>query len=140
MARSAFGTLLKIGDGGGSETFATIGEVRDISGPAMALGTEEVTSHDSASGWREYVPTLLEGGEISFSINFTAASTQGFSSGLFTTMTGKTLRNFQLVVPTASAKTASFAAYVTQWNPNLPVEGAITADITLQVSGPVTWA
>lgn len=140
MARSSFGTLLKIGDGGGSEVFTTIGEVRDISGPAMALGTEEVTSHDSASGFREYIPTLLEGGEVSFTINFTAASTQGFSGGLYTSMTNKTLRNFQLVIPTASAKTCSFAAYVTAFPLNLPVEGAITADITLQISGAVTWA
>ena len=140
MAVSSFGTLLKIGSGGGGETFATIGEVRDISGPAFALGTEEVTSHDSASGAREYIATLLEGGEVSFDINFTAAATQGFTGGLYTTMTNRTLRNFQLVVPTSSAKTCSFAAFVTSFAVNAPVEGVLSAGITLQISGLPTWA
>ncbi len=35
-ALSAYNTLLKIGDGGGPEVFATIAEVFSIGGPALA--------------------------------------------------------------------------------------------------------
>lgn len=139
VAVSSHGTLLKAGDGGGSEVFTTVGEVMDISGPSIAVATEEVTSHDSA-GWREFVPTLKEIGEITFTINFNAGATQGFAAGLYLDMINKTKRNFQLVIPTTSAKTGSFAAYVTAFPLDLPVEGVIRADITLQGTGAITWA
>jgi len=47
-ARRAHGTLLKIGDGGGTESFTTIAEVLDISGGGYEVMTEDATSHDSS--------------------------------------------------------------------------------------------
>ena len=139
IAVSSYGTLLKIGDGGGTEVFTTIGEVRDISGPALNVGTEEVTAHDG-NGWREFIATLKEIGEISFEINFNAAATQGFSSGLYNDASNKTKRNFQIVIPTTSAKTGSFTAIVTKFELTEPVEGVLRASITLQGTGALTWA
>jgi hypothetical protein len=140
LARSSFGTLLKIGDGASpTEAFTTIAEVRDISGPSIAVGTEEVTSHDSA-GWREYIPTLLEGGEVTFDLNFNAAATQGFTGGLYDDMIDKTLRNFQILLPTTTAKTGAFKAYVTGFELSAPVEGVLTASVTLMISGSITWS
>jgi hypothetical protein len=139
MAVSALGTLLKIGDGGGPETFTTIAEVRDISGPGFSLGTEEVSSHDSAL-WRTFIPTFKEGGEVTFDVNFTAHATQGFTGGLYNDFANRTLRNFQLVLTTSPAKTASFAAYVAGFELGMPVEGVLSASVTLQLSGATTWA
>lgn len=140
IAVSSTGTLLKIGDGASpTEVFTTIAEVKDISGPSVALGTEEVTSHDSG-GWREFVPTLLEGGEVTFDLNFNAGNTQGFSGGLYDDMIDKTRRNFKIVLPTTTSKTGSFAAYVTGFELAAPVEGVLTASVTLMISGSITWA
>lgn len=139
IAVSSHGTLLKIGDGGGSETFTTIGEVNDISGPSLTVNTEEVTSHDSA-GVREFIPTLKEFGEITFDINFNNAATQGFSGGLYNDAINRTKRNFQIVIPTTSAKTGSFAAYVTGFELQEPVDGVLKASITLRPTGALTWA
>lgn len=139
-AVSSSGTLLKIGDGGSPESFTTIAEVKDIDGPAFALSTEEVTSHDSTGHYREYIPTLKESGEVSFSLNFFAGATQGFASGLFNDYDNRTLRNFQLVLTTSGNDTGSFAAYVTAFQLHAPVEGVLSADCTLMVVGGVTWA
>lgn len=139
VAVSSFGTLLKIGDGAGSESFTTIGEVRDIDGPAFALGTEEVTAHDG-SGSREFVATLKEVGEISFEINFNKAATQGFTGGLYNDFVNKTKRNFQIVLPTTVAATGAFAAFVTAFKFKEPVEGVLRADVTLKVTGAATWS
>lgn len=134
-AVSSFGTFLKRGDGGSpTEIFSTIAEVRDISGPALALGTEEVTSHDSA-GWREFIPTLLEGGEVSFDLNYFSHTTQ---DNVRTDMTNKTKRNFQLVFDLPTDETWAFAAYVTGFEMDAPVEGALTASLTVQITGSVT--
>lgn len=139
MAISSFGTLLKIGDGGGPETFTAIAEVADISGPAFELGTEESTHHQSVGGWREFVPTLLDGGEIEFDLNFLPANgTQGYSGGLLDDMVNRVLRNFQLIFPDVGTTTWAFSAYVTNFEPDEPVEGKLAASVTLKISGQPT--
>lgn len=130
--------MLKIGDGGGSEVFTTIAEVMDIT-TGESLRTAETTAHDG-TGWAEHIGTILEGGEITFSLNFNAAATQGFATGLRADMVARTKRNFQLLIPTTVNKTGSFAALVTAFPLNLPVDGALTADVTLLVTSTVTWA
>lgn len=134
-AVSSSGTLLKIGDGAGSETFTTIAEVNDITGPTIDLGTEEVTSHDS-SGWREFIPTLKSGGDVTFDINYYSATTQ---DQLKTDHGNRTKRNFQLVLTTSPAETVAFAAYITGFEVSAPVEGALRASVTLSITGAVTW-
>lgn len=133
-ALSSHGTLLKIGDGGGSEVFTTIAEVRDISGTSFAVSTEDVTNHDS-SRWREHIATIKEGGEITFDINYYSATTQ---DQLRTDMLNMTRRNFQLVFPTSPTETHAFAAYITGMEYAAPVEGVLAASITLTITGAVT--
>lgn len=135
-AISSHGTLLKIGDGGGSETFATIAEVKDISGPSYSVATENTTNHDSA-GWGEVTPTIKSGGEVTCDINYYSAATQ---DSLETDMLALTKRNFQLVfpLPSSGTDTREFAAYVTGFEPSAPVEGVLTASVTLTITGPVT--
>jgi len=142
MAISSFGTLLKIGDGGSpTETFATIAEVADISGPGLSMDTEDVTNHSSAGGWKEYIGTLLDGGEISFDINYTpTAATHNASTGLINDMENKTKRNFKLVFPDTGATTWSFAAFVTGFEPGEPVSGKLSASVGLKISGQPTLA
>lgn len=137
-ARAAQGTLLKIGDGGGPETFTTIAEVRSLSGPSLQVDTEDVTSHDSTA-YHEFIPTLIDAGEITFNLNFTNHATQGFSTGLYNDMVNRTKRNFQLVIPTATPRTGAFAGYVTGMPFDLPHDGVIRADVTIKITGAVTW-
>lgn len=142
-ALSSFGTLIKMGDGASPEVFTTIAEVRDISGPSWALGTEEVTNHDSA-GWREYIPTLLEAGEVSFDINFKGDATQGFAAGsVYAAMTGKVKKNFTITLPSGVGATndvLSFAGYVTGFELAAPVEGVLSASLTIMITGATTAA
>ena len=140
-AKSSFGTFLKLGDGGATEVFATIAEVKDIKGPKLSLETEDVTSHDSTDGWVEQIGTLLDGGDVTFEVNWLPANvTQSFTAGLLKDMVGRTKRNFQLVVPAAASLTWTFAALVTEFQPELKVKGAQVASIKLQISGKPTLA
>ena len=138
-AISSFGTLLKIGDGGGTEVFTTIAEVLDISGPGLSLGTEDVTSHSSTGGWKEKVPTLLDAGQVSFDVNFVpTGATQSYSAGLVKDMVNKTKRNFQIIFPDSTTTTWSFSAYVVGFEPSAPVEGKLGASVTLEITGQPT--
>jgi len=141
-AIAAYGTLLKLGAGETTttETFTTVAEVRDISGPGLSVGTADVSAHDGA-GWREFVATLKDAGEVTFTLNFVPGNaTQSYSAGLIKNLVDKTLRNFQLVFPTASPTTWTFAAYVTNFEPSAPVDGELSADVTLKISGAPTLA
>ena len=134
-ALAGYGVLLKIGDGGGSETFTTIAEVKDIEGPELELEAKEVTSHDSA-GWREYIGTLLTAGEVSFDLNFIPThATHSYSAGLVKDLVNRTKRNFKLVFPDGGSTTWTFAALVTGFKPSGPVEDELSAEVTLQVTG-----
>ena len=139
-ALAAYSALLKIGNGATSEAFTAIAEVRDIEGPELELETKEVTSHDSG-GWREYIGTLLTGGEVSFDLNFIPTdATHSYSAGLIDDMVTRTRRNFQLVFPDSESTTWEFAALVTGFKPSAGVEDELAAEVTLQVTGQPTLA
>jgi predicted secreted protein len=141
IAVSARGTLLKIGDGAATEAFTSIAEVTNISGPSLSLDTIEVTSHDTSSGWREYIGGLLDAGEVSFDINFVPTNaTHSFTSGLIKDLKNRTLRNFKLVFPDTSNTTWAFAALVTAFDCSEAIDDVIKGSITLKLSGQPTLA
>jgi predicted secreted protein len=142
MGIAAFGTLLKIGDGGTpTEVFTTIAEVTEIGGPELSLDTVDGTTHSSTGGWEEVIPTILRSGEVSFTIQYDpVGATHDASTGLIKDMTDKTLRNFQLVFPDTGSTTWTISAYVTGFSPSMAVDGKLSADCSLKLSGQPTLA
>lgn len=133
-AISSHGTLLKIHDG--TSTYTTIAEVLDITGPSYDVRTEEVTNHDSG-GWAEFAPTIIDGGEVTFEINYYSATTQ---DQVETDMLAKTKRLWNLVfpLPSSGTDTRAFAGYVVANEPQAPVEGVLRFSLTIKVTGAVT--
>ena len=137
---AAFGTLMKIGDGGTPESFATIAEVTDLQGPSGKTAMVELTNHGSPSAHTERVPTIVDPGTWKLSVNFTpTAITQNYATGLIRDWINRTKRNFRLVWPNAANTTIAFAAYVTAFDTKAPVDGKLSADISLDVTGVYTW-
>jgi predicted secreted protein len=134
----AFGTKLKRGDGGTPETFTDVAEVTDLSGPEMSAEEADVTTHatGSASPWREIIPTLLDAGEVSLSLSF-LPGTAGHKA-LLSDFLNRVKRNWQIVFPDAGATTWSFSAYVMNISPAEPIDDALTAEMTLRVTGAPT--
>jgi hypothetical protein len=140
MATSAipgYGTLLKIGDGASPENFSTVVEVTEIVPPQIELKTEDATSHDS-NGWEEVIGTLLSGGDIKGKINWRPTDpTHDETTGLLYAIMNRVKKNWKLVLP-GSLKTFAFAALLTKFEPETPVDGKLSASFTLKISGPVT--
>lgn len=132
----AFGTILKRGDGGGPETFATIAQVTNVTGPGYSADTADVTAHDSPSGFREFIATLVDSGEVTLELVFDPDAVTHI--GLRTDMVARILRNFQLIWPDASNSQTDFAAYVTGIEPSAPVDDALRASVTLKVNSTPT--
>ncbi len=140
-AVSSFGTLLKIGDGAGTEVFTTVAEVMDITGPSISLDTEEVTSQTSANGYDEHIGTIKRGGDVTFDLNYGPTdATHDESTGVLSVLEGKALNNFQIVMTDAGTTTWSFAALVIGFEPAMPVAGALRASCTMKISGKPTLA
>lgn len=142
-AVAAFGTLLKIGDGATPvEAFTTIAEVKGISGPSLSAETADVTTHSSANYWREFLSTVLDPGEVSFSVNFipTGATHRDAAGGLLNDMKNRTKRNFKVVFSDTGATTWSFSGFVTEFEPEADLEEALQADVTIKLTGAPTLA
>jgi hypothetical protein len=131
-----FGTIIKRGNGAGTaETFTAIPEIiGDVKGPGMDLGMTEVTAHKTTDYYREFLPTQLDPGSITFAINFVYDDTQHL--GLQSDAAGRVLRNFQIEWPDGDEK--QFAGYVIKFNRTAGVESAIQMEVEIKISGEVT--
>lgn len=138
---AALGATLKFG-----ATPTAVVNVHDISGPSMSVDTIDVTAHDSAGGYREFVAGFIDSGEVSFSLNWDpdAATHKLATGGLPYLLTQRESEDFELEFKTGATAgdtyKASFTAYVTGFEPSAPVEDKQTADVTLKIDGAVTWA
>lgn len=138
-AISAYGTLLKRGDGGSPETFSTVAEVRSISGPSMETDEAEVTTHSSAAAgaYREFILTLIDAGSIEFEINYVPSDATHI--GIKSDFLNRTKRNWQIVMP-GSIQTISFTGYVKSMPLEFPVDDAIKAKVSIRCTGAPTFA
>lgn len=119
--------------------YAEVANVANIGGPGLALDTEDVTTHDSTSGWEEVVGTILRSGELSLELVYDpAAATAGATSGLVYLMEERILAFFKLTFPDTTEW--SFRGYVSGFEPGAPADGALTASVTIKVSGVPTLA
>lgn len=140
-AIGGFGTLVKIGDGGGTEVFTTIAELKNIKLPGVKNVIVDVTSHSSPGGIKEKLAVLGEITEMTFDINFIpTTATHSYTSGLIKDALNRTKRNFKVVLPDAGGTTWQGAAYVEEFTPEGPVDNALKASVKLTPAGQWTFA
>ena len=131
-AISAHGTILKAG---ADSATTEVANVTNISGPGLTLETIDVTNHSSASNWREFIGGLKDGGEINIDISYEPAGTthKNTAGGLLYFLTTRAIAYFSLTFPNATAW--SFTALVASFTPGLGVGDALTASVTLKITG-----
>jgi len=138
----AYGSELKIGDDGTTETFTKIAEIIDIDGPSMSKDSIEVTSQDSASGWREFIPGMRDGGEIGVTANWIPAhATQDGTAGVLSKFLDNALHNWQIITAgdgSSGTMDIDFSALVSDFNISLPLEEQAQLEFTLKISGAVS--
>ena len=115
---------------------AANGEVtlKDISGPGFSRDTHDASTQ--TTDWAEVIPGLKQPGEVTFGINFVPTDpSHDPSTGLIKDFVDGTLRNFRLIFPDPGTTTWQFAAYVTNFEPDAPVDGVLTASVTISING-----
>ena len=112
-------------------TFATVGEVIDLTPPNISRDAVETTHMGSTERWREFIGGLKDGGEGSIEINFDPghAVTASFLSDLNTNTAGY----YKIVFPDATEW--GFAAIATGFQPGAPIDDRMTATFTVKLTG-----
>lgn len=142
-AIAAYGTLFKKGTlaaGTASQSYATLGEVKNISGPSTEVSVIDVTTHSSAASgnYREYVPSLIDPGTIDVDLNWVHSDTT--HQGLWTDMTARTKRDWRIQVPvsqTGGTCNMDFQGYIVAMPKEFPVDDVVGAKLTIQVTGAI---
>lgn len=144
-----------LGTSGGTQTgvamtttaivWGEIAEVASINGMSLKVDTVDVTTHQSAGGWKEYIGVMKDPGEVSFEINYVPTdATHDDTTGLVHDLENKTLAPYALVFPdnaTDASKTRwSFNGIITQFSPTAPHDGKLGAAVSIKVSGQPTLA
>lgn len=115
----------------------TIGEVTNLGGIEMTADTVEMTSHDSADRYREFVQGLRDAGEITIEGNHVPAD-----AGQAEIMTQF---NADAAVPAtivfADGSDWSASVIVTAYKPaDSPVDDKLAFTTTWKVTGKPTWS
>ncbi|MDT0305062.1 phage tail tube protein [Streptomonospora wellingtoniae] len=125
--KDGFGTELRRDDGAG--TFAPIGNVGNFGGPNSERETYDVTAHDSASNFREFIGGLVDGGEVSVEVHYDPAK----HDTLYGDFKNPDPVSYEMESP--EGEVWAFDAVLNGWEREMPVDGQMAATITWQVSG-----
>ena len=133
----AFGTSLARDNG---STFDAIASITSVSGPGISRDTVDVTAHDSADRYREFIGGLVDGGEVSADINWDPKGVLG--AGNATTILMGDLEDpnpvsYEIAFPDGSKFAA--ALLITGFEPDAPHDDKLTASLSFKVSGKPTF-
>ena len=121
----AKGTTLSIGG-------TLVGELSDIGGPSRSRDTIDVSSHDSANGFREFVGGMRDGGDVSLEGLYTNEVGQ---KALNTNYEGNVAQTIIITFPMTPTVTCTFSGIVTAIGNTAPYEDKLGFSATIKVSG-----
>jgi len=120
-----------------SRAGVAIAEVVSIKPPQLKLDTPDVTTMEASNGFREFIGGLRDGGEVSLTLKFYPGDTGQY--GLLSDLEGAVKQSFVIALPNSVA-TWSFNAFVTAYNPDIPLDDAVGLEVTLKITGKPTLA
>lgn len=124
----------------GVATAVPLGEVISIGLPNPQQSDVEATSFGSPGRAREYIPGLIDNGEIAIGINFDAGSA---TDDLVNEAMAETSPiTVTVTVPTSSgvSEKFTFPGIVKGYEKSIPIDDRQTATITIRVAGAVVQA
>lgn len=115
-----------------------IGGLKSISGVEISVDTTEVTDLGNEDGYKEFLAAFKDGGEVSAS-GFLDSDDEG-QDEVYQLINSGELAEGEIRFPVKIGKSWTFNAIVTKFATAVEVEGAVTFDTTLKLSGTPTLA
>lgn len=111
-----------------------LGEVTNITPPSESVDVIDATHMASPGRYREFIQGLIDGGEASIDVNWVpGAATDDY---VFAWRAAGESRNMRIT--TNNNTTYTFPSFVTGWTPQIPVDGKMTATLTVKAAGAIT--
>lgn len=120
-----------------STSFQVLAEIKSIDFSGSKYDLDDVTNYESGN-FREWITTLADSGELSFTGNYIPSDvSQQSLRGFFN---AGTLVDWQITLPEAAEAEApiEFSAYVSSEDVNLPLDKAASITGKLKITGQIT--
>ncbi len=139
--KAGFGMVVNFGTATGTTTTATLTNVTNISGLDGETEVIDVTSHDSASAYREKVASFLDAGQVQLEVNFDPNSTthRATTGGILYLRDQRTIVPWELKFPGTPAHKVAFQGFVKSAPIDAPFDDKLTMSPTIEVTGSATW-
>ncbi len=112
-----------------------VADLTSITAPSISRDEIDISTHDSADNYREYIGGMIDGGTVDI---------EGIYKGDTTTTALKDLLEADdpvaFEITTASGKTITFDGFVVAFDMELPFEDAEAFSASIKVTGKVTIA
>lgn len=128
-AFSSVGTVLKIGS-----PLVAVAEVTSINGANLTRGTIEVTNLDSIGGYREFISSFRDGGEMAVELNFTRAGYDVFKDEFDTDI----VTPYEMIFNDTDNTTFDGNMWVIAIGKTAVLDDKVTMSATLKVTGQET--
>jgi predicted secreted protein len=133
QAKIGHGTKLYIGDSNSPGVWTPVAEITSIKPPSVTRDVIDATNSDSPDKWREHIPGLKDGGEVSFEGNFIPS---GASTGqLILASANDAAIAFKIEWPDSPPTVWEFQGFVTAFEPDASFDDKMTFSSTIKVSG-----
>lgn len=124
-------------------SWQVVAQIRDLSGPAAQSDQIEVSHRDDQ--WRRYVQGMKDGGEVTFDVVFDpdhASHDPTLTTSMWGWLEEGERNTYRITFPGEDddTTTATFSAFVSNFELDSPMESGLTANLTLKISGSVDWA
>ena len=127
MASNGLGTKIKLGEN-------AIANLTEISGLEISADTIDVTTLDSADGYREFIGGLKDGGEVGISGFFDPTTGKG-QAEFFTALENGEVNPFTIEFPSSIGKKWSFKGIVTAFTTGVSLEDPLSFEGSIKVTG-----
>ncbi len=114
----------------------TIGNIISIGGPELGRDSLDVSTMDSTAKFREFIPGMIDAGEITMEINYdgTAAGTGNMLSAQMTATTSSIIVSIG-----ADSSTWTCNGFMTGLGHAIPFDDKITQSVTIKLTGQPTY-
>lgn len=132
-AAIGFGALFQTESLDSPNTWRTVAEVNNIKPPAPSRDAIDLTHESGPNEWRGSMPGMKTAGEMSIKLNFVPGGDT--YAALEAELDDQTVQSRRIVFPNGAFM--EFDAFLKSLDPEAPIDGAMVATATFQISGRV---
>lgn len=132
IAQNGFGIVVKRRISTVPDVYQTIGQQTEVQTYGIAVDSIDATHEESPNKWREFIPGLKDGGEVSSTLHYIpGGAVEAEVFGLL-----GSVENLRIVHP--SGAHIDCRAFITGAEPDTPIDDKMTFALTWKVTGEIT--